>query len=585
MTEPSSFVSLVGAGPGDPGLITVKGLERIAEADVIVYDKLASETLLDHARPGAELIYMGKIGGGPTHAQEAINDLLVEKAREGKRVVRLKGGDPYVFGRGGEEGEALRNAGIPFEVVPGVTSAVAVPSYAGIPVTHRGLSQSFAVITGHEALPGGPGSTPEPGEGLPPGINWPGLAGVDTLVFLMGIRTLPDIARNLIEHGRSPDTPAAVIRMGTTAEQRTVTGTLGDIVSRIKEAGLTPPAITVVGEVVRLREALSWFEGRPLFGKRVLITRTRKQASVLARLLADEGAIPVELPAIEIEPVADRSELDAAIGRLAAGAYAWAVFTSANAVEEFFAAVESKGLDARAFGATRVCTIGPATAAALAERGIRADLVPAQYIAEAVVEAMRPHLNVEDGFSLPRGGAETQTSLSARPEVSKDERRTAPRILIPRAEGARAELIEGLTALGAQVDEVPLYRAALPAEASPEALDLLRNGEIDIVTFTSSSTVRNLVEILGEDSSVILSSTAPRAQDESPQRRDLEAAGGTGTTPERGQPTPRRPLIACIGPITAQTARDLGLPVDIEASEHTVEGLVTALRERQRDES
>ena len=582
MTDPSpAFVSLVGAGPGDPGLITVKGLQRIAEADVIVYDKLASETLLDHARPGAELIYMGKIGGGPTHAQEAINDLLVEKALKGKRVVRLKGGDPYVFGRGGEEGEALRKAGVPFEVVPGVTSAVAVPAYAGIPVTHRGLAQSFAVITGHEALPGGPGSTPEPGEGLPPGIDWPGLSGVDTLVFLMGIRTLPEIVRNLVEHGRSPDTPAAVIRMGTTPEQLTVTGTLADIVARIKEAGLTPPAITVVGDVVRMRDALSWFEGRPLFGKRILITRTRKQASVLARLLADEGAIPVELPAIEIEPVADRSELEGAIGRLAAGYYAWAVFTSANAVEEFFAATESLDLDARVFGQTRVCTIGPGTAAALAVHGIRANLLPAEFVAESIVEALRPLLHKND------------------------------RILVPRAEGARAELIDGLAALGAEVEEVPLYRAALPAKAPPEALDLLRNGEIDIITFTSSSTVRNLVDILGEDATailsgspaspgVILSSTEPGAQGDAASRRNL-AEEGKGTTPERGGPAPEpgaplgtqhsplgtrhsalstpRPLIACIGPITAQTARELGLPVDIEASEHTVEGLVAALRE------
>jgi uroporphyrinogen III methyltransferase/synthase len=521
-SSPPGFVSLVGAGPGDPGLITVKGLERIAEADVIVYDKLANESLLDHARPDAELIYMGKIGGGPQAGQDAINALLVEKGREGRRVVRLKGGDPYVFGRGGEEGEALRDAGIPFEVVPGVTSAIAVPSYAGIPITHRGLAASFAVVTGHE----------DPAKEAS-GINWEHLAtGVDTLVFLMGVRTLPEIVQKLTENGRSADTPAAVIRMGTTPEQRTVTGTLRDIVARIEEAGITPPAITVVGEVVRMREALSWFEGRPLFGKRVLITRTRKQASVLARLLADEGAIPVELPAIEIEPVADRSELDAAIGRLAAGAYAWAVFTSANAVEEFFGAVESKGLDARAFGATRVCTIGPATAAALAEHGIRADLVPAQYIAEAVVEAMRRRLNVADGFSLPRG---------------REGEPAPPRILIPRAEGARAELIEGLTALGAMVEEIPLYRAALPAEARPEALQMLRDGGIDIVTFTSSSTVRNLVEILG------------------------------GSGPLTGE---RRPLIACIGPITAQTAEELGLPVDVVASEHTVEGLVVALREK-----
>jgi len=495
----------------------VKGLERIGEADVIVYDKLAAESLLQHARPGAELIYMGKTGGGPAHAQEAINDLLVEKARQGKRVVRLKGGDPFVFGRGGEEAEALRRAGVPFEVVPGVTSAVAVPAYAGIPVTHRGLAQSFAVITGHEALPDGPGSKPEAGEGLPGGINWQGLAtGVDTLVFLMGVRTLPEIVRKLTEHGRSPDTPAAVIRMGTTPEQRTVTGTLGDIVQRVQEAGLTSPAITVVGEVVRLRETLSWFENRPLSGKRVLITRTRKQASVLARLLAGEGAVPVELPAIEIEPVAGRAQVEGAAGRLAGGFYDWAVFTSANAVEEFFAALEAQGLDARAFGKTRVCAIGPATAAGLAGRGIRADLVPPEYVAESIVEAMRPLL------------------------------RRGDRVLAPRAEGARAELIEGLTALGAEVDEVPLYRAALPQEAPREALELLAGGHIDIVTFTSSSTVRNLVQILG------------------------------GNAPLAGE---GRPLIACIGPITAQTARELGLPVDIEAAEHTVEGLVMALRE------
>jgi uroporphyrinogen III methyltransferase/synthase len=497
-------VYLVGAGPGDPGLITLKGLERVAMADVIVYDRLIPQALLDHAREDAELVYAGKI---PTPAQTqdqvAINGLLVQKAREGKSVVRLKGGDPFVFGRGGEEAEALREAGIEFEVIPGVTSAVAVPAHAGIPVTHRGVATSFAVITGHEDP-----SKPESA------IDWPAIArGADTLVFLMGIKTLPEITRQLIDNGRPAGTPAAVIERGATPEQRTVTGTLADIADVAERENITPPAITVVGEVVRLREELSWFESRPLFGKRVLVTRTRKQASVLAHLLAEEGAIPVELPSIEIEPAADRAGLDHAVGLLAAGSYAWVVFTSANAVEEFFAAIGSHRLDARVFGMARVCTIGPATAEALRQHGIHADLVPEQYVAEAVVEAMSPLLHARD------------------------------RILVPRAEGARPELIDGLATLGAEVDEVPLYKAVVPAEAPPEALAALRDGEVDIVTFTSSSTVRNLVAMLG------------------------------------GTDALQRPLIACIGPITADTASELGLRVDVMASEYTVEGLVAALKE------
>ena len=322
--------------------------------------------------------------------------------------MRLKGGDPYVFGRGGEEGEALRAAGIPFEVVPGITSAVAVPAYAGIPVTHRGVASSFAVVTGHE----------DPSKD-DTAINWEHLAtGVDTLVFLMGVKTLPEIVERLVANGRSDTTPAAVIRWGTTPDQRTVTGTLADIAERVREAGITAPAITVVGEVVRLRDTLSWFEDRPLFGKRVLITRTRKQASVLARLLADEGAVPVELPAIEIEPVEDSAETVRAIGGLLDGDYAWVVFTSANAVELWFDAMRGRGLDARAFGGTQVAAIGPATAKALAERGINADLVPDEYVAESVLAALLPV--VEPGSC----------------------------VLLPRAEAARAELVEGLLGAG-----------------------------------------------------------------------------------------------------------------------------------------
>ncbi|MEX0682587.1 MAG: uroporphyrinogen-III C-methyltransferase [Dehalococcoidia bacterium] len=511
-------VWLVGAGPGDPGLITVAGLERIRAADVIVYDRLVSERLLDHACADAELIYVGKIPHlppsvgqglspdlGVSHEQDAINALLIDKAREGKRVVRLKGGDPFVFGRGGEEADALSNAGISFEVVPGVTSAVAVPAYAGIPVTHRGVAASFAVITGHE--------DPDKPESA---INWAHLAtAVDTLVFLMGVKNLPDIVANLVANGRSDATPVAVVRWGTTPEQRTVTGTLADIAGRVAEAGLEPPAITVVGEVVRLRETISWFENRPLFGRRVLITRTRRQASVLARLLADEGAIPVELPAIEIEPLTDTAALAAAIERLGDGAYAWCGFTSANAVALFFEHLSECGLDTRAFGRTRVFAIGPATAEALSTRGINADVVPYEYVAEAIVEGMRPHI-------VP-----------------------ADKVLLPRAESARAELVTGLEAFGASVDEIPVYRAAVPADPDPETLAALREGRIDIVTFTSSSTVRNLLALLGPDADVL--------------RRES------------------RPLIACIGPITADTARESGLTVDVMAAEYTVEGLVAAL--------
>jgi len=506
-------VFLVGAGPGDAGLITVAGLERIGAADVIVYDRLVSARLLEHARLAAELIYVGKtpsVGQGSSpdtqgetgHDQESINRTLIERAREGRTVVRLKGGDPFVFGRGGEEAEALRAAGIPFEVVPGVTSAVAVPAYAGIPVTHRGVASSFAVITGHEA--------PSKEETA---IDWAHLAkAVDTLVFLMGVRNLPDIVARLTEHGRSPQTPVAVIQWGTTPEQRTVTGTLADIVSRVEQADLRPPAITVVGEVVRLRETIAWFETRPLFGKRVLITRTRRQASTLARLLADEGAIPVELPSIEIEPIEDRTAVDAAIETLGTGGYPWAVFTSANAVELFFEHLAERGLDARAFSGAQIAAIGPATAQSLAVRGLRADVVPGEYVAEAVVEALRGQIAPGD------------------------------RVLLPRAESARAELVRGLEAMGAAVDEIPIYRAAVPSEASPEVLAELRAGRIDVVTFTSSSTVRNLVAMLGDASAL------------------------------------ERPLIACIGPITAQTARELGLRVDVQASEYTVEGLVAALK-------
>jgi uroporphyrinogen III methyltransferase/synthase len=505
--KPPGKVWLIGAGPGDPGLITVAGVAALAEAEVVVYDRLVNAQLLALAPSSAERVFVGKEAGAHALQQEEINALLVEKARQGRRVARLKGGDPYVFGRGGEEAEALATAGVPFEVVPGVTSAVAVPAYAGIPVTHRGLASSFAVITGHE--------DPTKGETA---VDWSKLAtGVDTLVFLMGAATLPQIVEKLVEHGRPAATPVAVIRWGTTPAQEVVTGTLADIVRRVKEARLEPPAVTVVGEVVRLREKLRWFDSpqtKPLFGKRVLVTRTRQQASALSRLLSQEGAEPIELPALELVPRDDPRRLGRALAALTRGRYQWVAFTSANGVDIFFQRLKEAGRDARAFVGTRVCAIGPGTAAALAARGLRADLVPEEFVAESVVEALA-HQKVAKG-----------------------------RILLPRAEGARRELVRGLRAQGARVDELPLYVAAPPGAPEPDALRRLRAGEVDVVTFASSSAVYNLVKLLGGD-------TAPL----------------------------KKPLIACIGPITARTARDAGLEVAVEAKEHTIPGLVRALVE------
>jgi uroporphyrinogen III methyltransferase/synthase len=501
-------VWLVGAGPGDPGLITMAGVACLAGAEVVVYDRLVDRRLLDLAPPEAERISVGKSASSHSLAQEEINDLLVAKAREGKTVVRLKGGDPYVFGRGGEEAEALVAAGIPFEVVPGVSSAVAVPAYAGIPVTHRRMASSFAVVTGHE--------DPTKGESS---IDWEHLAkGVDTLVFLMGGANLGEIARRLVECGRTPDTPTAVVRWGTTPHQQTVSGTLADIADRVAEAGLTPPVVTVVGEVVALRDKLRWYDNRPLFGKRVLVTRARGQAGDLSQALAELGAEPVELPAIEIKPRVERGKLREALRRLDVAEYDWLVFTSANGVDVFFGHLCQQGRDARALGRARVCAIGPGTAATLRWNGIVVDLLPERFVAEGVVDA-----------------------LSKEAIMGK-------RVLWPRARGARRTLALGLRRLGAQVDELPLYAAAVPKEANAEALERLRAGEIDVVTFASSSAVRNLVRMLGGDVSVL-----------------------------------ERPLIACIGPVTARAARRLGLRVDVEAPEHTVEELVQALRRRHQN--
>lgn len=493
-------VYLVGAGPGDPGLISLKGLECLTRADVIVYDRLLDDRLLE-ACPEAERIYVGKAAGQHTRKQDEINQLLVAKAQEANVVVRLKGGDPFVLGRGGEEAEALARNDIPFEVVPGISSAVAVPAYAGIPVTHRELASSFAVITGHEA-PGKSSSN----------IAWEKLAtGVDTLVFLMGMHNLPEIVEQLLAHGRPAGTPVAVIKDGTTPTQKTIVGSLADIAVKVKKHGLRPPAVLVVGEVVRLREKLRWFDNRPLFGKRILVTRARHQASALSRLLSERGAQPVELPVIDIKSVPDTGELNRAISNLEN--YQWLVFTSVNGVEAFFQLLYNRKLDARALKNLKVVAIGPATAGILEKKGIIPDYLPDVYTSESLVAGLR------------------------------NQDIAGHRFLLPRADIADKELAEGITQLGAEVHEVAAYITVPAIDGISRAKQMLLSGEIDIITFTSSSTVSNLVAAL-EDI------------------RQINSA-----------------RVACIGPKTADTAAGAGLKVDIIASEQTIPGLVAAIEQ------
>jgi uroporphyrinogen III methyltransferase/synthase len=494
------MVSLVGAGPGDPQLITVKGLRRLREADVIVYDRLVPPALLREARPEAEMIFVGKSPGQHAMVQAEINDLLARKAHEGKTVVRLKGGDPFVFGRGGEEAEALAAQGIAFEVVPGVTAATAVPCYAGVPVTQRGVTSCVAIVTGHED-PAKEASS----------IAWDKIAtGADTLVFLMAVENLAQVTEQLVAHGRAPGTPAALVQEGTTPRQKTVVGTLADIVSQAEDSGIQPPAVLLVGEVARMRHSLRWYDNSPLFGRRVLVTRARHQASRLTELLADHGAEPIELPTIHVELLTDYSELDEAVQRLSG--YSWVVFTSANGVDAFFGRLAQLALDARSLKDTKVCAIGPATCEALEHRGLIVDYVPREFVSEGIVEGLG-----EQGVD-------------------------GKRILLPRAAEARPDLVNGLVGLGALVDEIAVYRTLPTLEIEPETRRMLLHGEIDITTFTSSSTVRNLASMLGSD---------------------WEAVDRT--------------TVACIGPITAAVAVECGLRVDIVAEEFNIPGLVRSL--------
>lgn len=499
-------VYLIGAGPGDPGLLGLKAKECLETADAVVYDRLADPRILAFARKDAEMVYVGKASANHTMRQPDINKLLVKLASEGKTVARLKGGDPFVFGRGGEEAIELLEAGQPFEFVPGVTSAIAVAEYAGIPVTHRHVATSFAVITGHE--------DPTKGEST---INWKGLAtAVDTLVFLMGVENIEKISNRLIANGRSADCPAAIIRWGTHPEQRTLVTTLGQAAADVKANNLKPPAIFLVGEVVKLRQQLQWFDNKPLFGKTVIVTRARAQASELTKKLEAQGAKVIEVPAIKIVPTSDYAPLDQAIAQI--NDYKWLVFTSANGVEYFFNRLMLAKKDARALANIKLAAIGSATAQALANRGLTADLIPSAYKAEELAEALANEITTGD------------------------------KILIARAKVAREVLPESLRKIGAEVNVVTAYETIADCENKDELLVALESDTASVVTFTSSSTVTNLLQILGD-------------------KKDLL----------------QKAALAAIGPITAQTMQDNGLTPAITADKYTIDGLMDSIQKYYKE--
>ena len=392
------WVTLVGAGPGDPELLTIKGRHYLEASDVVVYDRLVDRRLLGHARKDAELIDVGKKPGGPRDRQAEINAVLVERARSGKRVVRLKGGDPFIFGRGGEEVAALAEANVPFEVVPGITSAIGAPTYAGIPLTHRGIASSLTIVTGSES--------PEKEGGL---VDWDLLAKSEgTLSLLMSWENLPAIAQALVDAGRAEDTPAAVVQWGTWPNQETVVGPLAGIAEQARREGLSNPVVVVVGEVVNLRAASRWFDNRPLFGKRVLVTRSRTQSADLVELLERAGAEAVEVPTIEIQPVEDFSEVDTELARLTE--YDWVVFTSTNTVEQLFGRLDTLGYDARQFHASRVAAIGTATAGALSERGIVADLISRESVSQSLIDDLAGQGVAGQSILLPGAGSPPGTA-------------------------------------------------------------------------------------------------------------------------------------------------------------------------------
>jgi uroporphyrinogen III methyltransferase/synthase len=491
-------------------LITVRGLKLLEKATVVVFDYLANPQLLRHC-PKAQTVYVGKQASQHAMSQEEINQLLVNLAKEGQRVVRLKGGDPFVFGRGGEECEALAAAGVKFEVVPGITAAIAGPAYAGIPVTHREMNSSFTLVTGHEKE----GDYRDPTEkALASSIDWGALAKLPCIAFYMGVKALPVICKRLIEQGMDGGMPAACIQWGTTAKQRTVVGTVGDLAEKVSEAKLTPPAITIVGRVVSLRETINWFETRPLFGETIVVTRTRQQASDLSEKLEELGARVIEAPTIEISPPKDWKVVDGALRAM--GNFDWVIFTSANGVAHTKERLAAIGLDSRAFGGAKIAAVGEATAEAIGEcLNLRVDLCPAAFVAEALGE-----------------------ELKRRGEVS------GKRFLMLRADIARAVLAEQLQKAGAaEVADVAVYETKAVSSLPPAVNEALKERAVNWVTFTSSSTAKNFVKLLGKNY--------------------LEKLAGVG--------------IASIGPITTATLKELGMAPTAVAEDANLDGLVEAI--------
>ena len=490
-----SKVYLVGAGPGDPELVTWKGRKALEQADAVLYDHLASVALLDLAPAKAERIYVGKKKSAHEFTQDEICGMLIERARRGLTVVRLKGGDPFIFGRGGEEAEALADAGIPFEVVPGVSTPLGIAAYTGVPLTHREHTSVVTFVTGHDVEQ----------------IDWSKVGAAETLVIFMGLTMFDRIAALLVANGRSADTPAMVVRWATRADQHTLVGTLGTLPRMIHEQALKPPATIIVGDVVRLRERLNWYERLPLFGRRIVVTRAKGQAEALSSRLRSLGAGVIELPTIAIEPALDSEPLDCAISRL--GEYDWLIFTSANGVRFFLDRLDRSPTDLRSLRA-RICAIGPATRRAVEELHLKVDLMGEEYVAESLVEAFAAH-DVE-----------------------------GKRILLPRAALARDLLPAELRRRGAVMDVVEAYRTVVPEEAHAQAREVFgAASKPDWITFTSSSTVKNLLRVVPP-----------------------QALAGV--------------KVASIGPVTSATAKALGIEVTAEASHYTIDGLIESMLDK-----
>ena len=503
-TQKKGIVYLVGAGPGDPGLITVRGLEVLQQAEIVIYDYLANPLLLKNIPQDCETIYVGKKVGQHTLKQEEINALLVEKCSQGKNIVRLKGGDPFVFGRGGEEALALVEAGLSYEIIPGITSGIAAPAYAGIPVTQRGSACTLGIVTGHE--------NPEKDKS---DLNWQALANAfGTLVFYMGVGNLPMISEQLIKHGRSPQTPVALVRWGTRPDQQTLVGTLENIAQKVADANFKPPSIIVVGDVVNLRQQLSWIESRPLFGKRILVTRSRAQAGDLSLRLQKLGAEALEFPVIKTTPPEYPEPLGNSVNKIEQ--YDWIIFTSVNAVDYFFAEMHQQNKDSRDLSGIQICAIGPATEKQLVKQGLLSDLVPKKYIADSIIEDLS---QTGDIVNL--------------------------KILLPQSEIAFSLLKDELVKMGVQVDSVVAYRTL---HEQPENLAAIQEdlacGKIDAVTFTSSSTVRNFTEIVG---------------------------------PQCLEKMNSQICLASIGPQTSKTVSKLLGDKFIQAEQHTIDGLIEIL--------